>query len=272
MDPYLEHPTLWPGFHTRLMVALANRLRPAIRPRYVASVEERVVIAQEQEHRIPDVAVKKVRDEGGATAVAEPAADAPLVLEATAGERRERYIDIHDRYQNMKVVTTIEVVSPSNKAPGSGRRAYRRKQRETLRSHCHLIEIDLLRRGRHVLCVPAGIVAATPPYDYLACVSRWPERKRYELYPRALRDRLPRIRVPLSAPDADAPLDIQAALEQVYEEGDYMLVVRYDQPCVPRLSAADQQWANEGWAAYREAHKDLFPERPAGNGEGGTSS
>jgi hypothetical protein len=271
MDPYLEHAALWPGVHTRLMVALATRLRPVIRPRYVASVEERVVIEEQEEHRIPDVAVKKVRDEGGVAAVAEPATDTPLVLEATSGERRERYIDILDRYQNMKVVTTIEVVSPSNKAPGPGRRAYRRKQRETIRSECHLIEIDLLRRGRHVLCVPEGMIRAAPPFDYLVCVNRWPDRQRYEVYPRALRERLPRIRVPLSTPDADAPLDVQAALEQVYEEGDYMLLVRYDQPCLPRLSAADQQWANERWAEFQAAHKDLFPDPTAGNGQGGNS-
>jgi hypothetical protein len=268
MDPYLEHPTLWPGVHTRLMVALATRLRPVIRPRYVASVEERVVVEQKEEHRIPDVAVKKVRLEGAAIAVAEPTADTPVVLEAKAAERRERYIDIHDRYQNMKVVTTLEVASPSNKAAGPSRRAYRRKQRETRRSECHLVEIDLLRRGRHVLCVPEAMARATSPYDYLVCVNRWPERERYEVYPRALSDRLPRIRVPLSPPDADVPLDIQAALEQVYEEGDFMLLVRYDQPCIPPLSAGDQRWADERWAAFKAEHKDLIPDPPAGNGQG----
>jgi hypothetical protein len=271
MDPYLEHPTLWPGVHTRLMVALATRLRPVIRPRYVASVEERVVIEEQEEHRISDVAVKRVRDEGSPAAVAEPATDTPLVLEATRGERRERYIDILDRYRDMRIVTTIEVVSPTNKAAGPGRRAYRRKQRETLRSECHLVEIDLLRRGRHILSVPEASARTAAPYDYLICVNRCPQRERYELYPRALRDRLPRIRVPLSAPDADAPLDIQAALEQVYEEGDYMLLVRYDQPCVPRLAAADQRWANERWADYQAAHRDLFPDLPAGNGQRGTT-
>ena len=85
MDPYLEHPTLWPGVQTRLMVALANRLRPVIRPRYVASVEERLVIQEGEEHRIPDVAVKKRSGQPGLTAVAELKADTPLVLEAPVG-------------------------------------------------------------------------------------------------------------------------------------------------------------------------------------------
>ena len=71
------------------------------------------------------------------------------------------------------------------------------------------------------------------PFDYLICVNRWPARKRFEIYPCRLRDPLPVIDIPLADPDPDVPLAIQTALEQVYDEGDYMLRVRYDQPCVP---------------------------------------
>lgn len=28
MDPYLEHPLLWPGGHVQLMVTLANQIQP----------------------------------------------------------------------------------------------------------------------------------------------------------------------------------------------------------------------------------------------------
>jgi hypothetical protein len=101
------------------------------------------------------------------------------------------------------------------------------------------------------------------PYDALICVSRWPHRNRFELYPRRLRERLPRIRLPLAEPDADVTLDVQAALEQVYAEGRYMRRVRYGDPCEPPLEAADQQWANERWAAYRAAHPEWFPPPPA---------
>jgi hypothetical protein len=94
----------------------------------------------------------------------------------------------------------------------------------------------------------------------LVCVNRWPERKRFEVYPRRLCERLPRIPVPLVQPDPDVPLDIQAALGQVYEDGSYMLRVRYDEPCEPPLAPEDQAWASERWAAYRAAHPELFPE------------
>jgi eukaryotic-like serine/threonine-protein kinase len=41
-----------------------------------------------------------------------------------------------------------------------------------------------------------------------------------------LRDRLPKINIPLVEPDPDVPLDIQAAVEQVYLEGRYMRRLR----------------------------------------------
>jgi hypothetical protein len=42
MNPYLEDRALWNDFHARLAVYISNQLQPQLRPRYVASVEERV--------------------------------------------------------------------------------------------------------------------------------------------------------------------------------------------------------------------------------------
>lgn len=245
MDPYLEHPVLWPGLHTRLVVALANQLTPRLRPQYIASIEERVYIEGPDQQRIPDIHVQRVR--GGSDR-----GKAPL-------EIHERSIEILDRLHDMRVVTVIELTSPSNKAAGPGRDLYLEKQRQTLGSECHLVEIDLLRRGRHVLSVPEARLRAEAQYDYLASVSRWPQRRRFELYPWHLRERMREVQVPLTAPDADVPLDLQAALEQVYADGSYDLRVRYDRPCEPPLGAEDQRWAYERWAGYRAAHQELFP-------------
>ena len=38
MNPYLENPELWPEFHSRLMVALADEILPHIRPKYIVAV------------------------------------------------------------------------------------------------------------------------------------------------------------------------------------------------------------------------------------------
>ena len=259
MDPYLEHPVLWEGVHARLIVAIANQLQPRLDPRYVASVEERVFVEGPQQRK-PDVWIQKTADgASGTTAVAEAEADTAVVLEVENLEVHERRVEILDAYSNMKLVALIELVSPSNKAAGPGRDSYVHKQEEALGRDCHLVEIDLLRRGRHVLSVPAWRLQGEAPYDYLVCVSRWPHRNRYELYPRRLRERLPRVKIPLVAPDADVVLNIQAALEQVYAEGRYPRRVRYVDPCEPPLEAADQQWADERWAAYRAARPELFP-------------
>jgi Protein of unknown function (DUF4058) len=141
-----------------------------------------------------------------------------------------------------------------------GYQSYQSKQPEVRAGECHLVEIDLLRRGRHVMSVPESHLPPAKPFDYLICLNRWPARKRFEIYPCLLRDSLPVIDIPLADPDPDVPLAIQTALEQVYDEGNYMLRVQYDQPCVPSLSAEDQEWAAELWSAYRRAHPDLIPD------------
>ena len=41
MDPYLEQPAFWSSFHTRLIVAIADALAPALRPQYYIEVETR---------------------------------------------------------------------------------------------------------------------------------------------------------------------------------------------------------------------------------------
>ncbi len=258
MDPYLEHPVLWESVHARLIVALANQLQPRLDPRYITSIEERVFVEGPQ-RRIADVWVQKVPESGGALAVAEPGSDQAVILEVADLEIHESRVEILDLYNNMKLIAVIEVVSPTNKAAGPGRESYVAKQREVLARDCHLIEIDLQGRGRHVVSIPEWRVQEVQPYDYLVCVNRWPLRNRFALYPRRLRQRLPRIAVPLVAPDPDVHLDLQAALEQVYQDGRYLRRVRYTEPCEPALAAEDQAWASACWVAYRAAHPEVFP-------------
>jgi hypothetical protein len=264
MDPYLEHPVLWESVHVRLITTMANQLQPRLDPRYVASIEERVYIEGPQ-RRIPDIWVQKIRPTQGQVAVAQPEEDTAVVLDVEELEIREARIEILDLYNEMKLVALIELVSPTNKVRGPGRKSYVKKQKETLARDCHVVQIDLLRRGRHVVSVPEWRVKTIKPYDYLVCVNRWPERNRYRVYPCPLRGRLPQIRVPLADPDPDVILDIQEALEKVYYEGRYMWRVRYHEPCEPPLRRADQEWANERWAAFKAARPDLFnPGEPSG--------
>jgi hypothetical protein len=263
MNPYLENPSLWPSIHTRLIVAMASQLRSKIRPRYVASVEDRVFIEGPEHQRSPDVLVYR-RPVAGLGQLHAADTATPLVVEVKDRMVRQPYITIMDRQNDFGVVTVIELVSPSNKSAGPGRDSYLEKRREFRASECHLVEIDLFRRGRHVLSVPKSLADQAKPFDYMACVNRWDARHRFELYPCQLRDPLPTIGIPLAEPDADAPLAIQAALEYVYDDGDYALRMNYERPCKPRLSAEDQEWATERWLAYRRTRPDLFPDDNGG--------
>ncbi len=258
MDPYLEHPVLWEGVHARLIVALANQLQPLLDPRYVTSVEERVFVEGPQ-RRIPDIWVQPAGDDEKSDAVVAADVDTAVIVEVEELEVRESFIEILDTYNNMKLVTLIEVLSPTNKAAGPGRESYTRKQQQTLDADCHLVEIDLLRHGRHVLSIPEWRLESLQPYDYLVCVNRWPQRHRYVLYPRRLRERLPRIGVPLVEPDPDVPLDIQAALQRVYNDGRYARRIRYDEACEPALDDVDQQWADQCYATFLAAQPASSP-------------
>lgn len=222
MDPFLEHPVLWESVHARLIITIADQLQPRLDPRYIATIEERVFIEGPQ-RRIPDVWIRRLLnpEQGQRVATERLESDSAVIVEVEELEIHQTRVEILDSYNEMKVVALIEVVSPINKAAGPGRISYEAKQHEIMVRECHLIEIDLLRRGRHVLAIPDWRLQELRPYDSLCCVSRWPHRNRYELYPRKLRERLPRLNIPLEEGDPDVVLDLQAAFEQVYIDGRY---------------------------------------------------
>lgn len=248
MDPYLENPQFFPGIHGPLIVYLRDQLAPRIRPRYVASVGERVYVEGPQQRPIgPDVRVRRTRQDGPNLAAAGAlVADEPVTVEVPDLELREPYLEILDREAGMRVITVIEVVSPTNKYAGAGREAYLAKQQEVRHSQSHLVEIDLLRYGPHVLAVPEAYVRGRFQYDYLVSIDRAAARRnQFDVYARTVYQRLPRIRIPLVGDDPDVPLDLQSALEQAYEAGSYRERIAYDSPCEPPLDREAQAWADE---------------------------
>jgi hypothetical protein len=246
MDPYLEAPFVWPDVHSRLIVYLAEHLRPLLRPRYIASVQTRVFIEGPAQERFPDVGIRRTlgqRPAAGTTAVLE--GDAPFEVQVPELEIHETYLHIVDLQTNQRVVTVLEVVSPTNKYSGPGRESYVAKQAQVGRSDAHLVEIDLLRTGPHVLAVPERLARGLAPYDHLVSVNRAEgNRSSFQLYLRRLPEPLPRFRCPLAAADDDVVVNLQAVLERTYEFGGYQDLLRYDQPCIPSLAPEDQAWAN----------------------------
>ena len=246
MDPYLEDPQIWPGFHQRLIVYIADHLQVKLAPRYIAAVEERVFIEGPDREIIPDVWLRQTRPIPEEQVVAVADGDGPMVVRVPGLEIHESFLTILDRHSGQRVVTVIEVVSPTNKFPGEGRKSYLAKQAEMRKSDTHLVEIDLLRTGQHVLAVAEWAARGKTPYDYLACVNRAQGlREEFDPYPRRLPERLPRIQIPLAEKDPDVLLDLQAVVAQAYDAGRYQERLDYDGPCRPALSPDNQAWADQ---------------------------
>lgn len=202
MDPYLEDNRFWSGLHASLIVYIRDILQPRLRPRYIAAIEERVFVEGPDREIRPDVMILKSRKSRGSRCVAVMEADAPVEVRVPIEPTHESYVTILDLRAGQRVVTVIEVVSPTNKYAGPGRNSYLAKQHEVLTSDVHLVEIDLLRQGPHVLAVPEHVARERASFEYLTSVNRSEGfRETFELYPTNLRDRLPRVRIPLADDD-----------------------------------------------------------------------
>jgi len=166
MDPYLEG-SLWTSVHAALSVEIARQLAPRLRPKYVARVEKRFVVATPELDEGLSVSLTPGRqsadtypDIGIATASATPpqstggssgaiVAAAPLHMATVLVEPEPHpWVEIRD-VANRQLVADIEILSPTNKR-GDGHDEYLQRRTRLLRSTAHLMEIDLLRTGEPV--------------------------------------------------------------------------------------------------------------------------
>ncbi len=96
---------------------------------------------------------KKTSRKKTGTAVAEPVLGAePVLMRAfIEEEHREAFVEIYEATPEQRLVTCIEVLSPSNKRPNTpGWDLYLRKRQSLLLGDTNLVEIDLLRGGRRM--------------------------------------------------------------------------------------------------------------------------
>lgn len=250
MDPYLESRRFWGGVHFNIIAYIRNALQRQLRPRYFVNIEERIYVEETQRSVIPDVSVlRRTGTRSGGVAVLEAEYDPPLVLQTEARQHIEGAVHILDRERDMRLVTVIEVLSPTNKEPNSkGRELYLRKQSEILKSDVHLVEIDLLRDGEYTLAPPLNRLREQvhQPWHYLVSISRADDPEHCLLYPRTVRERLPVIPIPLAIGEGNTPLDLQAIFNQCYEDGAYGDVIDYAQaPPPPPFNPDDEAWIDE---------------------------
>jgi hypothetical protein len=245
MNPYLEQPAVWQDFHNTFMIAVREALAPQLRPDYYARVEEHVYIREygaddRRPFGRPDLSIHaglRPPAAGAGGPAGDVAAPAAVLIPPGADEVRSVYLEIFDR-GGRQVVTTIELLSPSNKEPGSDREVYWNKVRRVLASASHFVEIDLLRGGQRMPWV------GLPECAYYALVSRTEARPHAAVWPVGPRDPLPSIPIPLKPGGPKVTVDLQAVLHRVYDAAGYDPAIYEGEPDPP-LAPADAAWATQ---------------------------
>ena len=220
MDPYLEHPKLWPAFQHQLLACLYQILLPGLVDRYRARVGTRAYTAE-----------------------------LILFTSVTREQYAEEYIEIRTRGDG-RLVTLVEMASPANKTTAAGRDAYLGKRREAVACRAGVVEIDLVLQGKPTLAYSRD---GLPEFDYAVTVTRPTAPDRYEIYTATLQKRLPKFKVPLAADDRDALLDLQAAFARAFDLGNFAAQIDYKAPPPPDvpLSADNHKWAADLLAAQK---------------------
>ncbi|MCK6629041.1 MAG: DUF4058 family protein [Anaerolineae bacterium] len=242
MDPYLEGE-MWPEFHDTLIHQIRAQLMPRLQPKYVALLQKYYVVdelglgvgsAPVKRGIYPDVNVARIKE---AIAGYETITAAAVELISPIPQKMSVLrLDIRD-VANRRLVTAIEILSPVNKR-GPGFRKYLKKRGALLKTKTHLLEIDLLRAGERIPLIGGEL----PPAPYYVFLSRFTRRPTTEVWPVALRERLPTVPVPLLPPDPDVPLSLQATIDACFELVGYQNLLDYRQPPLPPLGQEDLDW------------------------------
>lgn len=243
MDPYLERLDLWPDVHNRLVVLLADDLAPRLRPRYYVSIEERTYSVSTGELVFAgrgDVAV--VGPSSTESRRVEISVTGPEVVQVelpVPDEIRETYLEVRSVATD-RVITVLEILSPTNKRVGEGREMYLRKRLQVAGTLTHLVEIDLLRSGE-----PMPMRGTYLPGDYRLLISRGERRPQADLFSFSVRQPIPEFSLPLQPGDEEPQVNLNRLLHDLYDRAGYDLRIDYRDEPHPPLEGEDRQWADE---------------------------
>lgn len=246
MNPFFEQQ--WRDAHARLITYFHDALQERLPADLTVRTEEEVVAIGTDERATayrPDVQVREpwILKEPGATAVATERPPPTLATEPIrvflGDEETERWLEI--REATGRLITVIELLSPSNKLEAADRDRYLRKRRGFISGGVNLVEIDLVRQGAPVFPDVIRNVLRGAGACYGACVFRAARPAEHEVYPIRLRERLPAIRVPLRPTDADVVADLQPLIDQCHERGRYHLL-NYRLDLDPPLPSEETAW------------------------------
>ena len=251
MDPFIESPRFWSGFHSGLAYVIMSHLNQSIQPIYYAnttmSVTYDVVEISTGRHDDPQIVYPDVAvwERGLARVDIAPtvATITPAPVESTiAYEVPVRLYSVEIRVvETDELVTAIEILSPVNKRRGhTAYSDYLRKRRDLVRAGVNLLEIDLLRAGTR-----PPLMKPVPRAPYYVTLSRRTRRPRVEVWPMQLADHLPVLPVPLLEPDPDVPLDMGTLVQTIYDSGPYAAAINYHDPLPPPLTDEESQFVQQ---------------------------
>jgi hypothetical protein len=261
MDPFIESFGLWEDFHSKLIGELERSLSSLVPDRYVVRTGERAYVSigspvgDEGYEFLPDVSLASTRGPEADTPTGAPAPgagepeSAPVLMQALfQAEYREVFLEIHQTDPERRLVTGIELLSPSNKRRGTkGWRLYHRKRQAYLRGLAHFVELDLLRRGRRM-----PMAGRWPESPFYLLVCRKEEAPRCTVWPAHFVRPLPALSIPLAAPDPDITLALQPLVEAVYARSRYDRDLDYRRPLHPALCPSDAAWLEQRLGEQRE--------------------
>ena len=245
IDPQIERQGHWPGFHLAFMANCQSALIPLLPDGYDVRLERRLTLetgtssgsddadgggegdrqGTRGQDRVADVEVawqpgSAAAGAGTAVAVAPDAATARVLMPAR-DPLRQTFAKVT---KGDDVVTVIELLSPANKG-GRGYRAFRQRHEELLAAGFNVVELDLLLRGRRS---PATDTARLREHDGYAVVTLAQEPTEADVWAFTLKDRLPRIPVPLKPADGHVVLDVGAVYAETYDRGGFARRLKYD--------------------------------------------
>ena len=212
MDPYLEDDALWPSFQGQFVLSLYQHLLPILVDRYRARVVQRGYVTEQV-----------------------------LFTSVQRETRQEDHIEIRQRSDG-RLITLIDIASPTNKTLRQGREAYHVTRREARSANASLIEVDLVLAGKPLLDYSRD---GLPEWDYAVTVSRSTQPERFEIYTATLQKRLPRFRLPLAADDRDTVLDLHTVFSRSYDQGGYAARIDYKRDPCATLPTDDRAWIDQ---------------------------
>lgn len=149
-------------------------------------------------------------------------------------EERETYLDIFKLDPQKQLVTSVELLSPSNKRRGAvGWDQYEGKRNVFLNGYANLVEIDLLRGGRR-----HPMSERWPDSPYVIAVLRRELAPICQIWPAHAVEPLPSIPIPL-LPDTDLVVSLQPIVDHIYAVSRYAGDLDYAQPIQPPLGQAE---------------------------------